>query len=81
MSEMFAPVNDALKSAISYAAHSVADHMKKTFSDSIHSFFHMINPLTWIKAGAKLLGFGGRDNSKKPEGGKKGYFAQLWEDT
>lgn len=80
MSEMFAPVNDALKSAISYAAHSVADHMKKTFSDSIHSFFHMINPLTWIKAGAKLLGFGG-DKSKKPEGGKKGYFAQLWEDT
>lgn len=81
MSEMFAPVNDALKSAISYAAHSVADHMKKTFSDSIHSFFHMINPLTWIKAGAKLLGFGGGDKSKKPEGGKKGYFAQLWEDT
>lgn len=81
MSEMFAPVNDALKSAISYAAHSVADHMKKTFSDSIHSFFHMINPLTWIKAGAKLLGFGGGDKSNKPEGGKKGYFAQLWEDT
>ena len=81
MIEMFAPVNDALKSAISYAAHSVADHMKKTFSDSIHSFFHMINPLTWIKAGAKLLGFGGGNKSEKPEGSKKGYFAQLWEDT
>lgn len=78
ISEMLDPVKDAMKSAISYAAHSIVDHVKESFSNSIKNFFHALNPLTWIKKGAALLGFG-----KKDEGGnkQKGYFASMWEKT
>ena len=77
ISEMMDPVKDAMKSAISYAAHSITKHIKEAFSNSIKSFFHALNPLTWIKKGAELLGFGKKDDSDKP----KGYFATLWDKT
>lgn len=81
ISEMFDPMKDAMKSAIKYAAHSITDHVKKTFSDSIHSFFNLLNPINWIKKGAKLLGFGKNKGDENKSDGKKGYFARLWEKT
>lgn len=81
VSEMFDPMKDAMKSAIKYAAHSITDHVKKTFSDSIHSFFNLLNPINWIKKGAQLLGFGKNKDSENQSDGKKGYFARLWERT
>ena len=81
ISEMFDPMKDAMKSAIKYAAHSITDHVKKTFSDSIHSFFNLLNPINWIKKGAKLLGFGKNKGDGNKPAGEKGYFARLWEKT
>lgn len=81
ISEMFDPMKDAMKSAIKYAAHSITDHVKKTFSDSIHSFFNLLNPINWIKKGAQLLGFGKNKDAENQSDGKKGYFARLWERT
>ncbi len=81
ISEMFDPMKDAMKSAIKYAAHSITDHVKRTFSDSIHSFFNLLNPINWIKKGAQLLGFGKNKDADNQSGGKKGYFARLWEKT
>ncbi len=81
VSEMFDPMKDAMKSAIKYAAHSITDHVKKTFSDSIHSFFNLLNPINWIKKGAKLLGFGKDKSDENKPAGEKGYFARLWEKT